>query len=35
MKAIAKMAKKAAMWYFNQYAKAYDENYFKYGYRCY
>jgi hypothetical protein len=35
MKRIANIAKKAAKWYFTQYANAYGENYFKYGYKYY
>ena len=35
MKTIANLTKKAVKWYFRQYALAYGENYFKYGYKCY
>lgn len=35
MKTIKHMVKKAAKWYFDQYAQCYDERYYKYAYRLY
>lgn len=35
MKTIAKMAKKAAKWYFHKYAQCYDDRYYRYAYRIY
>lgn len=33
MKKIKNFAKKAIAWYFNQYAKCYDDRYCRYAYR--
>lgn len=35
MKTIAKMAKKAAKWYFTQYAQMFNDKYNAYAYRIY
>lgn len=35
MKTIANMVRKAAKWYFNQYAKCYNDKYYRYTYRVY
>lgn len=35
MKTIAKMAKKAAIWYFTQYAQIFNDKYYRYTYRVY
>ena len=35
MKTIAKMAKKAAKWYFTQYAQIFNDKYNAYAYRIY